>query len=501
MDTTAIAPSGISLYDYQEQDVDAIFERLKHTTPGYKLLYQLPTGGGKTVVFSEIIRRFAEEFGRKVLVLTHRNELSRQTTSTLKRSGIPNKLINSSLQRIPLSNPYKCYVALVETLKNRIRDGKFFTGDIGLVIIDEAHNNSFRKLLSSFETAYVIGVTATPFSSDKDRPLNKTYSELITGEPIGELIRNGFLARAKTYTHRVELDSLKTGIHGDYTVSSSDLLYGSPAMQELLLAMYRKHAEGKKTLIFNNGIATSRLVMELFESNGYAVRHLDNRTPAAERAEILKWFKRTKNAVLTSVSILTTGFDEPTVQSVILNRATTSIALYFQMIGRGSRILPRKKTFTVIDLGNNTERFGKWEAPVDWQLVFERPDTFADSFSTASATTTSSSMTPELRAKFPNTLETGFDFEQAFREADAQGKKHKTIINAAVRQHVLMCMENADAFEETLELVEALEPEIIYRATVYSKMIEKATKNYKEWLIDDYKKRLTTMLRKLYARR
>jgi len=462
MENSAVAPSRVSLYDYQENDVSTIIHRLEHAGAGFKLLYQLPTGGGKTIIFSEITRRFTEQFGRKVLVLTHRNELSRQTSGTLKRSGIPNKIINSALSRIPRTNSYWCYVALVETLKNRIRDRKFFTGDVGLVIIDEAHNNSFRKLLSSFENAFVLGVTATPFSSDRTLPLNKTYDELITGRPICDLIADGFLAKAKTISHRVELDSLKTGSHGDYTVSSSDMLYSSAAMQELLLSLYKSRSEGKKTLIFNNGIATSKKVLELFETNGYAIRHLDNRTPPMEREAILKWFKLTKGAILTSVSILTTGFDEPTVQTVILNRATTSISLYFQMIGRGSRMLPRKKTFTIVDLGNNTERFGAWEKTVDWQLVFERPDTFFET-TTAAAHVNSHSMNSELRARFPNTLETGFDFDKAFQEANEQGRKHKTVINASVRQHVLMCLENSSTAEEAIELAEALEPEIVYR--------------------------------------
>ena len=104
---------------------------------------------------------------------------------------------------------------------------------------------------------------------------------------------------------------------------------------------------------------------------------MDNKTSKENRKEILKWFKKTKGAVLTSVSILTTGFDEPTVQTVILNRATTSITLYHQMIGRGARKLPNKKSFTIIDLGNNIDRFGPWEEPVDWKYAFEQPEAFA----------------------------------------------------------------------------------------------------------------------------
>jgi len=89
-----------------------------------------------------------------------------------------------------------------------------------------------------------------------------------------------------------------------------------------------------------------------------------------ERAEILQWFKEKPNAILSSVSILTTGFDEPTIETIVINRATRSLTLYFQMIGRGSRVLDNKKTFDVVDLGNNAARFGLWDSEIDWQKIF-----------------------------------------------------------------------------------------------------------------------------------
>lgn len=175
-------------------------------------------------------------------------------------------------------------------------------------------------------------------------------------ESIGILIDNGFLAKPKSFVYEVELNSLKTGIHGDFTIHSSNQLYGSVAMLDLLLEAYKENAFGKKTLIFNNGIAVSMQVEEKFRAAGIPVRHLDNKTSKADRKEILKWFKKTKDAVLTSISILTTGFDEPSVKHVILNRATTFITLYHQMVGRVARRLASKKTFGITDLGNNIQR-------------------------------------------------------------------------------------------------------------------------------------------------
>ncbi|MEP6806120.1 MAG: DEAD/DEAH box helicase [Flavobacterium sp.] len=489
-----------SFYDYQEKDIDTIFEKMD-SNPKSKLLYQLPTGGGKTIVFSEIARRFIKQYGKTVVILTHRKELCKQTSSVLRRIGVQNCMITSKTGNF--KPDCDCYVAMVETLRNRIKSKKIKPRDVGLVIIDEAHHNSFRKLMGSFKKAKVIGVTATPFSSDIAKPMKQHYDTLVTGESIATLISEGFLAKPKSFVYEVELNTLKTGIHGDYTVSSSNELYSTAAMQELLLKAYQENALGKKTLIFNNGITTSQKVLETFENAGINIRHLDNKTPDEERKAILKWFKKTKDAVLTSVSILTTGFDEPTVQHVILNRATTSITLYHQMIGRGARKLPSKKTFGITDLGNNIQRFGAWEAPLDWQNIFENPESFAKELhynATGTSAVQSHGMSAELRAQFPNTLEMTFDIEGGYQEAMDTDKKPKTVIQQSIRQHAKMCMENSETLSHAIALAEALQPEIDWRVKQYVKCLENASKNYKNWLMEDYQNRLKGLIIKLYPR-
>lgn len=490
-------PSIKKLHPYQERDIQMLFDKMEQA-PHQRLLYQLPTGGGKTVVFSEIAKRFIEKYNSKVAILTHRTELCSQTSATLKKIGVSNKII-SSKGRDTLTNS-NCIVAMVETLRNRIRSKKFSTAGIGLVIIDEAHHNSFRKLLSSFTEAFVIGVTATPFSSDIELPMNTTYDTLVVGENIASLIESGFLAKPQYFKYEVELNSLRTGLRGDFTVSSSNGLYGAPVMLDLLLSSYELHAKGKKTLIFNNGVETSLKVRDRFEEAGIAIRHLDNKCTAEERNEILKWFKRTKSAVLTSVSILTTGFDEPGVQAVILNRATTSVTLYHQMIGRGSRWLPSKKTFRIIDHGNNCERFGDWHVPVNWQYVFEHPKEYAEQLNyTAGGTSVQShAISAELRAYFPETLEFTFDIESAYATAIAEGKKPKTVLQLSMRQQAEMCITNADTLTQALHLAELLYPEAEWRVKQYIKCLDKPSTDYKNWLIADYKDKLHTFIKKVY---
>ncbi|RZJ60690.1 MAG: DEAD/DEAH box helicase [Flavobacterium sp.] len=503
MQTTATPKKATNikeLHAYQLGDITTLLEKIENNPPSHRLLYQLPTGGGKTVIFSEIAARYIANYGKKVLVLTHRTELCQQTSRTLKNRGINNKAINSTVKRIPRIDTYDCYVAMVETLKNRIRDKKVNTDTIGLVIIDEAHHNSFQKLLGQFKNAVVIGVTATPLSSDINLPLHKNYNELVVGKPIGSLIEEGYLARPQTWRYDVELNTLKTGVHGDFTVSTSDALYSSPAMLDLLLHSYEEHSKGKKTLIFNTGIFTSREVCRMFNEAGYPAKHLDNKTPAAERAEILKWFKKTKNGILTSVSILTTGFDEPTVRTVILNRATNSLTLYHQMIGRGSRRLPQKKTFSIIDLGNNTDRFGEWNAPVDWKYVFESPEEYLQRMSTQTEFE-SHSISSDARSAFPKTLEISFDIQTAYQEALDNGQKTKIVIRDSLRQHALMCADNAETISEALQLTGELEKEIDWRIKQYTKCLGTVTKNYIEWLQGDYRAKLRVLVQRIMQRR
>lgn len=485
-----------TLYDYQEEDLKKIFTYFHERPDNYNLLYQLPTGGGKTVIFSEIVRRYISETQKKVVVLTHRIELSKQTSRMLTEFNVVNKVINSEVKDLEDQDEYMCFVAMVETLNNRLQDDMLDIRDIGLVIVDEAHYNSFRKLFKYFEDSFILGVTATPLSSNIKLPMKDNYDDLIVGETIPSLIKKKFLAKANIYCYDVGLKSLKIGISGDYTVKSSEELFTNSLMQSKLLSAYEELSRGKKTLIFNNGINTSKYVFQLFSAAGYPIKHLDNTANNSDRKEILKWFKKTPKAILTSVSILTTGFDEPTVESIILNRATKSLTLYFQMIGRGSRILPDKNEFTVIDLGNNVARFGAWNEPVDWIKAFNFPNFYYDNLMSDEDIERNFvyEMPTELATKFSNSKNIEFDIKKVYREVVSKGFKSKKTLDLSIEQHAEMCIDNAaDVFNARL-LSKELKDEIAYRVRMYSYCIMNNTDNYKEWLEEDYMRKLRSRI-------
>ncbi len=484
------------LYSYQKGAIDQIFEKFETAPVDHHLLYQLPTGGGKTVIFSEIVRQYLKHHQKKVIVMTHRVELCKQTSEMLTSFGVVNKVVNSTAN-LDDQQDYVCFVAMVETLNNRLNDDKLDISDIGLVIIDEAHYNSFTKLFKFFDKSFLLGVTATPLSSNKALPMKDNYDELIVGESIESLIENEFLASAQVFKYNMGLTSLEVGSNGDYTVKSSEDLYSSNTMLDTLVEAYRKHSNGKKTLIFNNGINTSIQVYYTFKAAGLPIMHLDNTATKKQRKQILRWFKDTPDAILTSVSILTTGFDEPTIDTIILNRATKSLTLYYQMIGRGSRILNNKSTFNVIDLGNNYHRFGPWGADLNWQTIFHSPDYYNDRLRSDEDIENDfvHEMPEELRAEFAKSEEVYFDIKQTYIDSIDSGESSKVVLERSIAQHAYICIENSEDVYDALGLAKMLGDDIDARINNYSKCISKSTHNFISWLQNDYRLRLRSLIR------
>ncbi len=492
---------GKTLYGYQENAIATLLGRMDKFPERYNLLFQLPTGGGKTVIFSELAKQYILKTGKRVLILTHRIELCGQTSRMLTDIGIPNKIINSKVKELEEEDDHWCFVAMVETLNNRLNDERIEFDNLGLVVIDEAHYNSFRKLFGHFANQIILGVTATPLSSNVKLPLKDNYNELLVGESISALVEEEFLAKAITYSYDVNLRSLKIGINGDYTVSSSERLYGNYLMQEKLLYAYEEKAKGTKTLIFNNGINTSKQVQAMFIEEGYECMHLDNTHSEKERQDILAWFEKKPDAILSSVSILTTGFDSPSVQTIILNRATKSLTLYHQMIGRGSRILPKKRHFNVIDLGNNARRFGLWEAHINWSEIFKSPNSFIEGLYTDEEIEDEFvfEYSNELMEKLQGGPDPDFNMAEAYVQVTRAGGRPKEAIERSIDHHIEIIRYVCDDLWDAFDLAKELEGDITYRIRLYSKCIAKTTENYKNWLKEEYSRKLKSALRQAYV--
>jgi superfamily II DNA or RNA helicase len=362
----------MQLRQYQENGINQL--STKYAQGIRKIIFQLPTGGGKTITFAGLIHRYLLSVDRKIVIVVHRDELLKQSKKTIhKWYSIVADAVVAGVKYI---NPKaKVYVTMVETANNRLKKDPQFFGDVGMVIIDEAHLGNFKKLHEYFPdpTTLIVGFTATPISAVKKHPLNTTYEDIVCSTDIPELIAQGALVGNQTYVvksvRREDLD-IK---NGEFDNEQMGTEYSKAKHIHNTIKGYEKHSLGKKTIVFNCNVEHSKKVCEAFRAAGYKAEHLDGTMSREERTRILQWFAVTDDAIMCNIAILTTGFDEPTIQTVIINRSTKSLPLWLQMTGRGSRPFPGKAYFTILDMGGNAMEHGDWCQRRDWDYIFRNP--------------------------------------------------------------------------------------------------------------------------------
>jgi superfamily II DNA or RNA helicase len=358
------------LRQYQTIGIDKLATKFSRGI--MRIIFQLATGGGKTVTFAGLINRYLQRHQKRVLILVHREELLKQACSTLFQwydiSAAPVTANTTYLPNVMV------YVAMVETANNRLKKNPKYFGNIGLVIVDECHIGNFKKLYDHFNDALIIGFTATPISSSKKDPLKNHFHDIVCGIDIPELIEQGSLVPNKTYHLRnVNRKELKIK-NGEFDEREMGRMFSGSKFVQNCIAAYKEFGAGKKTIVFNCNIEHSKKVNEAFLAFSFPSRHLDGESDPRYRTETLLWFKRTPGAILNNVGILTTGFDEPSVEAVMINRSTMSIPLWLQMTGRGSRPFPGKDHFVIIDMGSNAITHGDWCEPRDWSDAFFNPE-------------------------------------------------------------------------------------------------------------------------------
>lgn len=394
-------------YPDQQKSIDEIFSAFETKQ---RILYQLSTGGGKTAIFSFISKKFIKDTGKRVLILAHRDKLIKQTLTTLRTIGVTCESVIASKKSLQHSS--STYVAMIQTLKNRLKKDPDFLQDVGLVVVDEAHLDFHKDIFEYYPYAKILAVTATPISLKKisfskcsickneyedmrnccgyetyeySRRFcySEIYEHIIIGKSISELIMNDRLVRDLNYEvgscNRSDFTiDIKTG---DFDKQSTEKYFGLFNV----VKNYEEICKGEKTIIFNSSTSTNLHCYENFKDAGYDnIQIIDSvNTKKSEVEGILEWFKNTPDAILLNCDILTAGFDEPTIQCVILNRSTLSLSLFLQMVGRGGRKCESiyKPHFKVIDGGGNIQYFaekyynsGKWSDEYDWEGIFYGED-------------------------------------------------------------------------------------------------------------------------------
>lgn len=363
-----------SLRPYQasaKEEISALFQQNVK-----RVIFCSPTGSGKTVTFANMARE-AVLNGFSVMVVVDRKELLQQAQDKLINYGLNPSLITSGRTGRTGS---KSYIATVQTLARREAP------PVDVLIIDEAHKQIFDKVvkLEAYRDAYIIGATATPYRTGRMTQLNDLYDQLIDTVTIQDLITDGFLVPAITYGAKVDTSNIKLKGY-EYDLNELYKAFDKKTLYAGVVEKYKKFAEGTKALCFCINIAHSKKVADSFNTAGVSAVHLDGSTPKTERESILKAFSEGHFKVLCNVDVLTTGFDEWTVETVIVNRATKSLPLWLQMCGRGSRITPKefkkvpgrlqKTHFNILDMGGNVFTLGFWEAERTYSLTHKTKTT------------------------------------------------------------------------------------------------------------------------------
>lgn len=351
----------IQLRPYQQTAIDGI--RDAYSKRHRSVLFVLPTGGGKTVVFSSITTSAAAK-GNRVCILVHRAELLRQASASLTSLGVRHGLIAAG-RSMDLTMPVQ--VASVQTLARRLH--KLPAELFQLLVVDEAHHSNagtWAQVLKHFHRARVLGVTATPCRCD-GRSLGEWYSAMVLGPTPQQLTDAGYLAPARVLAPPgMSLQGLRKRM-GDYDMrQAGEMLQAGQAMGDAL-SHYKQHLDGQTAIAFCCSVAHAEAVADLFNRHGITAASIDGSMDALQRERLLADLGAGRLKVLTSCALIGEGVDVPSVGGCILLRPTQSVSLHLQMIGRCLRPQPGKVA-VVLDHVGNCLRLGHHLDEREWTL-------------------------------------------------------------------------------------------------------------------------------------
>lgn len=317
---------GNSLRPYQAKGEAEIFQAWREGNQN--VMYQLVTGGGKTVLFVDIIKKFLLA-KKRVILLAHREELINQAWEHLYKNSIMAGIVKADTKP---NYSLPCQVASIQTCSRR----KVLPA-ADVVIFDEAHHcqddNSYGNLLlDHYPRAYGLGVTATPYRLG-GKGFTKMFNKLITGPTFKELVDSGYLTPLRYFVASIP-DLSKVKIRGgDYDEEQAEEVMRLAPLVE----SYFEHCSGMRGVVFAVNVHHSNIVVNQYNNAGVRAAHLDAKTHPETRKAILKSFKEGTIRIISNVGIITEGFDFPDMEFVQLARPTKSLSLFLQMVGRVTR--------------------------------------------------------------------------------------------------------------------------------------------------------------------
>ena len=318
-----------------------------------RTLLVLPTGCGKTIVFSKVIEDRVRA-GDRVLVLAHRGELLEQASDKLAQAtGL--RCATEKADESCLGSWYRVVVGSVQSLMREKRLSRFAHDYFQTIVVDEAHHvlsDGYQRVLDHFGQAKVLGVTATPDRGDM-RNLGQCFQSLAYEYTLPKAIREGFLSPIKALTIPLKLDLTGVGVQsGDF--KAGDLGTALDPYLEQIADEMTRHCSDRKTVVFLPLVKTSQKFRDILLRHGFRAAEVNG--TSQDRAQILSDFDAGKYNVLCNSMLLTEGWDCPSVDCIVVLRPTKVRSLYSQMVGRGTRLFRGKDHLLLLDFLWHTER-------------------------------------------------------------------------------------------------------------------------------------------------
>lgn len=334
------------LRDYQTESLEVI----KSMAAGERKLIKIPTGGGKTVIFASL----SSQVEGRTLIVVPSKELREQSFEKIKAidENIDIGNVQANLDEVDSKIVIASRQSLTHKKSTRMQRMLQY-GDFEYIIFDEVHQavDQVTKIIEKInDTAKIIGFTATPYNKE----LNKIFDKIDFERDIFNMILNSYLCEPKAIMvqSKTNLNHVKI-VAGEFNLKELEEAVNNNDRNELIVKAYEQYAKHRKsTIVFASGIAHCNSIKEAFKRNGIKCDSIDSTMNKEDRENIIESYTSGKIPVLVNVAVLTTGFDHPETDCIILARPTKSRILYEQIIGRGLRTANDKEDCLIIDIND-----------------------------------------------------------------------------------------------------------------------------------------------------
>ena len=379
IDYNEFCQKDITLRDYQQLAKEEIFSKWNRVD---NILYQMPTGTGKTRLFTSIIRDISiwglrHNINYRILIIAHRSELIEQSSRSLDKYRIKHGVLAGTMKdKRDLTQAIQ--VASIQTITHPANQCLIDDLKFDFIIIDEAHHavaNSYQKLWEYCPDAKKLGVTATPWRMNNSG-FAQIFDAYIPSMSIKDFIQKGWLATYQYYSIPTSSELVKSiesirefDIEGDYKNSALVEVCDTSRIRAQLYDSYEKNVLGKKGIIYSISREHSEHICLQYRSRGVTIENIDSKTPAKVREKVIQAFRNGEIDIIVNVDIFSEGFDCPDIEFIQLARPTKSLVKYIQQVGRGLRKNGDKKCIILDNVGMYS-RFGLPDEERDWESFF-----------------------------------------------------------------------------------------------------------------------------------